>query len=89
MAVTEQERHRILTWFEAQMGPDLGGSMMELLSERDATQVATKTDIAELRAEVKDDMLHLQRTFITWLVASQGAVIAAIGVATGLVLGLS
>ena len=70
------------------MGQDLGASMMELSSATDASHLATKTDIAELRAEVKDDLLQLQRTFITWLVASQGAVIAAIGVATGLVIGL-
>ena len=32
MAVTEQQRHQILTVFEEQMGQDLGASMMELLS---------------------------------------------------------
>jgi predicted lysophospholipase L1 biosynthesis ABC-type transport system permease subunit len=33
------------------------------------------------------DTLQLQRTFITWLLATQGAVITSIGIATGLVLG--
>ena len=84
MAVSEQERHRILAWFEAQMGQDLGGSMMELLSMADAAQLATKTDIAELRAEMKDDMLQLQRTFITWLIGTQAGVIAAVGLLLGL-----
>ena len=84
MAVSEQQRHRILAWFEAQMGRDLGGSMMELLSMADSVQLATKTDIAELRAEMKDDMLQLQRTFITWLIGTQAGVIAAVGLLLGL-----
>ena len=84
MAVTEQQRHRLLSWFEEHMGPDLGGSMMELLSMTDTAQLATKTDIAELRAEVKDDMLQLQRTFITWMIGTQAGVIAAVGLLLGL-----
>ena len=94
MAVTEQQRHRLLAWFEEQMGPDLGATMMELLPPGDTSQLATHTDLAdlraafaELRAEMKTDTLQLQRTFITWLLATQGAVITSIGIATGLVLG--
>ena len=137
MAVTEQQRHRLLAWFEEQMGPDLGATMMELLPPNDASQRATKTDLialrhaskadlaehrsatradlaaatAELRSEMgafrteladvrgelkadlagfraewKGEVVDLQRTFVTWLVASQAAVIASIGIATGLVL---
>ena len=126
MAVTEQQRHRLLAWFEEQMGPDLGATMMELLPPSDASQLATKADIAQLRsatkadlavttaelrsemgalrseladvraelktdladfrAEWKGDLVDLQRTFVTWLVASQAAVIASVGIATGLVL---
>ena len=104
MAVTEQQRHRLLTWFEEQMGQDLGATLMELLPAADASQLVTtavfkadiaelraelKTDISELRAEVKDDMRQLQRTFVTWLIASQAAVIAAIGVTTGVIVGFS
>ena len=107
MAVTEQQRHRLLTWFEEQMGQDLGATMMELLPPNDASQLATKadlavttadlrseigllkSDLAEFRAEWKSDLVEFQRTFATWLIASQAAVITAIGVATGLILGLS
>ena len=99
MAVTEQQRHRLLAWFEEQMGQDLGASMMELLPPADGAQLATKSDIAmvrsdlaqlrrDLRAEFKDDLLQVQRTFVTWLVASQAAVITAVGVAAGVVIGL-
>ena len=87
MAVTEQQRRRLLAWFEEHMGPDLGGTMMDLLPPADASALATKADlgvlrseIAELRAEIKEDLLQMQRTFGTWLFASQAAVIAVVGV---------
>lgn len=93
MAVTQQQRHQLLTWFEEQMGHDLGASMMELLPPADGSQLATKADLvglrAEIRADVKDDLLQMQRTFGTWLFASQAAVITAVGVAAGVVIGLS
>jgi hypothetical protein len=84
MAVTEQQRHRLLAWFEEHMGQDLGASMMELIPPADASQLATKADLAALRADVKDDLLQLQRTFGTWLFASQAAVIAVVGVVAAL-----
>lgn len=73
------------------MGPELGGTMMDLLPPADASALATKADlaelgadlrseIAELRAEIKEDMLQLQRTLGTALFASQAAVIAVVGV---------
>ena len=66
------------------MGQDLGASMMELMPPADGSQLATKADLAalraEIRADVKDDLLQLQRTFGTWLFASQAAVIAVVGV---------
>jgi len=101
MTITEHQRHRLLSWFEQQMGPDLGATMMELLPPTDRSELATKgdlallkadlaelrgelkTDIAELRAEVKSDIGalrgDLQRSFVTWLFASQGAVITVLG----------
>jgi len=44
--------------------------------------------MAVLRGEIKDDLLQVQRTFVTWLIASQAAVITAVGVAAGVVIGL-
>ena len=76
------------------MGPDLGATMMELLPPGDTSRLATKADLADLRAdlaelrtEMKTDTIEVQRTFVTWLLATQGAVITSIGIATGLVLG--
>ncbi len=52
MTVTEQQRHRILAWFEEQMGPDLGATMMELFPPADASPLATKADLGVLRADL-------------------------------------
>ena len=88
MAVTEQQRHQLLTWFEERMDEERAATMMELLPPAGTDQLATKADLAVLRSEVKTDLLQVQRTFVTWLIASQVAVITAVGVAAGVVIGL-
>lgn len=95
MAVTEQQQHQLLTWFEERMDEERAATMMELLPPAGSDQLATKGDLAVLRADmavlrgaIKDDLLQVQRTFVTWLIASQAAVITAVGVAAGVVIGL-
>ena len=60
--------------------------MMDLMPPADASALATKADLAalrtEIRADVKEDLLQLQRTFGTWLFTSQAAIIAVVGVVT-------
>lgn len=70
MAVTEQQRHRLLTWFEEHMGPDLGATMMDLMPPADGSGLATKADLAilrsdfaELRAEVQADFAEVRTEF--------------------------
>lgn len=86
MTVTEQQRHRLLAWFEEHMGQELGATMMELMPATGDSAPATKADVEHavtaLRADVKEDLLQVQRTFGTWLFASQAAVIAVVGVVT-------
>ncbi len=65
MAVTEQQRHKILAWFEEQMGHDLGASMMELLPPADASQLATKADLAEIRADVHAEVAAVRADLAT------------------------
>jgi len=88
MAVTEQQRHQLLTWFEERMDEERAATMMELLPPAGSDQLATKHDLAvlkaELRVEIKTDLGALQRTLGTWIFASQAAVIAAIGVFTAI-----
>jgi hypothetical protein len=87
MGVTEQQRHTLLTWFEEQMGPERAATMMELMPPAGAAELATKRDLDDLERRL-GDRLEAQlevmrsstlRTVGTWLFASQGAVITAIG----------
>ena len=80
MAVTEQQRHQLLTWFEERMGEERAATMMELLPPAGRSELATKADLAELRADFKADLVGLQRTFGTWLFTSQAAVVAMVAV---------
>ncbi len=61
MAVTEQQRHRLLAWFEEHMGQDLGALMMELLPPADGSQLATKADLALVRAGARRAPSRRQR----------------------------
>jgi hypothetical protein len=95
MSVTEYERHQLFSWFEEHMGADRAATMMNLIPPVGWADIATKHDLAQLedrlttrfdvlesRFDSKLDRLRsdMQRTFVTWLFLSQGAVIAAIGV---------
>lgn len=65
----------------------------DVATKRDLDRIETKIDTAEQRLEVKIESMHagmkadlnelrsdLRRTFVTWMFATQGAVVAAIGV---------
>ena len=93
MEVTEQQRHRLFVWFEEQMGQERAATMMELIPPTGSSELATRRDLEELAARFdgmasKTDLAELRsdllRTLGTWLFVSQAAVIAAIGVFTGL-----
>lgn len=88
MAVTEYERHQLFAWFEGQLGPERAATMMNLLPPVSGDDIATKDDLAALEARLdlrfEQRIGQLQRTFGTWLFASQAAVIAALGLLLGL-----
>ena len=103
MGVTEQQRHELLAWFEEQMGHERAATMMELMPPAGAAELATKRDLDDLerrlaaRFDTQDARFDAKleamrsatlRTVGTWLFASQAAVIAAIGVATGVIVAL-
>jgi hypothetical protein len=83
MSVTESDRHQLFAWFEEHMGKDRAATMMSLLPPVGWADVATKRDLDafadRLRADMQELRADLQRTFVTWLLAAQGAVVAAIG----------
>ena len=70
MAVTERQRHELFKWFEEQMGEERASTMIELMPPTGFAELATKQDLAELE-------VSLTKSFITWLLASQATVVAA------------
>ena len=58
MTVTEQQRHRLLAWFEEHMGRDLGATMMELIPATGASPPATKADVDHAVSAVRSDLDH-------------------------------
>ena len=70
MAVTERQRHELFKWFEEQMGEERASTMIELMPPTGFAELATKQDLAELE-------VSLTKSFVTWLLASQATVVAA------------
>jgi len=70
MAVTERRRHELFKWFEEQMGEERASTMIELMPPTGFAELATKQDLAELE-------VSLTKSVITWLLASQATVVAA------------
>ena len=94
MSVTEFERNQLFAWFEEHMGKERAATMMSLLPPVGWADVATKRDLevmaerigaridlidASVKADLHELRSDLQRTFVTWIFAAQGAVIATLG----------
>ncbi len=99
MSVTEAERYRLYESLKASLGTPEAETFMNLMPHDDWSEFAMKTDIAELRAEMRAEFAELrasrkadladlrsdlQRTFGSWLFTSQAAVIAAVALIVGL-----
>ena len=67
-----------LGWGEVATRRDLEHLEARLNGRIDA--MATKQDLAGLRAELAFSQASLQRTLVTWMFASQATVVAAVGV---------
>ena len=94
MSVTEYERNQLFAWFEEHMGKERAATMMSLLPPVGWADVATKRDLevmaerigaridlieASVKADLHELRSDLQRTFVMWIFAAQGAVIATLG----------
>lgn len=60
MSVSESQRHQLFQWFEEAMGPERVAVMMDLLPPVGWGDLATKTDLHALRAELKGDIKVLE-----------------------------
>lgn len=82
MAISEGARSDLYTGLRDVLGPDRAETLMSAIPLHDLDEIATKGDLAVLRAELKADMAELQRTIIGWMVSLFVATVAAlIGVA--------
>ena len=60
MAISEAARHDLYTGLSELLGPERTETLMSALPIYDLDEVATKGDIAELRAEIKGDIAELR-----------------------------
>jgi hypothetical protein len=93
VSVSEFQRHQIFQWLEAAMGSEKAAIMMDLLPPVGWGDVATRTDLDNLRLEIHaaTDRLEssLTRSFATWLLASQATVVTLIGIMIGVLVTVS
>jgi hypothetical protein len=93
VSVNEFQRHQVFQWFEEAMGPERAAIIMDLLPPVGWGDIATRTDLAlvradidvlraDLRAEIKAGNAELLYKLWLGLVASQatlvGLVLAAV-----------
>lgn len=60
MSVSQSQRHQLFQWLEEAMGPERAAVMMDLLPPVGWSDLATKTDVAMVRIEVKGEMAELR-----------------------------
>ena len=87
MTVSESQRLHLYKTLEDRLGPEDAVTMMTLLPQ-DTQELATKADLAMLKAELESKidgaMRDLTRTFIGWTVASQTFLVAVVGLLVSL-----
>ena len=84
MAVSEQVRQRIYTRFSELLGPEDADALMSIFPSSGWDDLVRKPDldlaVAGLRTELKDDMRQQTNRFITWTLASNTTLVAALAV---------
>lgn len=79
MAISEAAGSDLITGLRDVLGPERAETLMSAIPLQDLDEVATKRDLAVLRAELKSGLQH---TIIGWMVSLFVATMAAlIGVA--------
>ena len=88
MPISEAARADLYTGLAEVLGPDRAETLMAQLPRFDPIDVATKSDLAELRTELRAELRdglaavnqRLDRLFLTLLVGMFGLVAAVVGV---------
>ena len=93
--LTEAQRHQLYNELTEVLSTEGAAILMDVIGSVTITELATKTDIAELRSEVRSetaslraDMAELKqeltRTFATLLFVSQGVLVSIVGLLVAL-----
>lgn len=87
--ITEAQRHQLYTELSEVLSAEGVAILMDVVGSVTIAELATKTDIAELRAELKTDMAELKhdltRTMATMLFVSQGVLVSIVGLLVAVV----
>ncbi len=85
MSIDERSRHELYLKLEQVLGPSEATTLMEHLPPVGWSDVATKRDLdhlrVELRADLRGELISVQRHFVSWMIglnlALSGLVFAA------------
>jgi len=87
--LTEAQRHQLYTELSGVLSEEGVAILMDVVGSVTIAELATKTDVAELRAELKTDMADLKhdltRTMATMLFVSQGVLVSIVGLLVAIV----
>ena len=91
MSTREAARHALYSELERVIGPEHADTLMTHLPLHQSDQVATKSDISDLKAELKADLKELkdivreqQRFYVATVVGSMTALTAIFSLVVGL-----
>lgn len=93
--LTEAQRHQLYNELTEVLSTEGAAILMDVVGSVTITELATKTDIAELRSEVRSETASLRadiaelkqdltRTFATLLFVSQGVLVSIVGLLVAL-----
>jgi len=84
VSVSEFQRHQIFQWLEGAMGSEKAAIMMDLLPPLGWGDIATRADTDNVRMEIRAAVDRLEssltKSFVTWLLVSQAAVVTLVGI---------
>lgn len=82
MTITEARRQHLYELTRERLDEEAAETLMEYIASVNSAELATKSDVHALRSE----LYEMQSRYITWLLASQGVLIAAIATATSVII---
>jgi hypothetical protein len=78
VSVNEFQRHQVFQWFEEAMGPEKAAIMMDLLPPVGWGDIATRSDLELVRAEIRSANAELLHKLWFALVASQATLVGLV-----------